>query len=115
MKLTISRSQAKCALGLGAVNFEICGKVELTPEEALLVKRYKMEDTEVARRRLRVLGNDFGDTVVTARMLFNGDIFRAKNLSELLAYEEVIVESCVSLKSCFEVARNLEGNRVIEF
>lgn len=115
MKLIITRKQAKGMLGMGSVTFEVQGHVQLTTEEAELVKHYGLEKEIVAHKPLRILGRETGQAIqVSVRNLVAGDVFKAKDLSEVIGHTENLVEACKNLKTYIEVARTFGGQEVID-
>lgn len=54
MKLQITKDQGKGLLG--GVRFQLDARVELTPEEAELVKRYKADEEALLQSEITVFG-----------------------------------------------------------
>jgi hypothetical protein len=52
MKLYIKRDQAKGLLG--GVKFELSGRVELSPSEAELVRKYKVEKELLLKKEIKI-------------------------------------------------------------
>lgn len=113
MKLILVRNQSKGMMG--NVAFEVRGQIQFTPEEAELVRHYKLENEVLAARPLRVLGRDTGQIVeVKVRTLVNGDTFKAKDLGEVIAHTENLASACEALKTYLDVARKFGGQEVVE-
>lgn len=114
MKLVLTRRQAKGMMG--GVSFEIVGKITLSQEEVDLVRHYKMENEELVRKPFIVFGVETNRVLsVTVRNLINGDSFKAKDLSEVIAHTDSLVTACEALKTYLEVARKFGGEEILEF
>ena len=114
MKLFLTKNQSKGLLG--GVKFEVTGEVELTDVERELIRRYNL-DTEVLLAK--PLNNLFGEPTdvtmdITIRDLLRGETYRCKDLSEVIAYSENLVEACDNLKTYLEVASNFGGQEIID-
>ena len=114
MKLYITKDQASGMMG--GVNFELRVKVELTPEEAQLVKKYKADKWILMEREstIPVLGRGV-KVSITIGSLISGQSFKGKELSEILSYEDNVKEACEGLKNALEVMRNFGGQEVFEY
>lgn len=115
MKLVIKRDQ-KAQTGLlgghKGMIFLLSCRVELTPEEQELVKKYKAEShplTFVTDRE----GNEVPkDTVIS---LMRGVTEEVKDITVLLNNEEVIKDACQGFKTLLDVMATFGGEEVIEF
>ena len=115
MKLAIQRGQAKGMMGMGAVSFEVRGQVQLTTEEAELVRHYKLDNEVLASKPLRILGADTGRVIqITVSTLISGTTHKAQSLGEVEGYAESLVSACKNLKSYLAVARTFGGQEVID-
>jgi len=117
MKLTLSRNQAKGMLGMGSVTFEVRGQAQLTPDEAELVRHYKLDSTVLFDKPATLFGQPVPNAEpvkVTVRNLVNGEAFKCKDLAEVITYSESLEEACRNLKGYLEVARGFGGEEVIE-
>ena len=109
MKLIIKRDQDKAFMG--GMKFLISFKVELTPEESELIKRYKAHKehlTYIERDGVEIPSLRIGD-------LINGVSYKTKDIITLLNNEEVIKEACRSFKNYLEVMASFGGEEIVEF
>lgn len=114
MNLVLIRRQAKGMMG--GVSFEIVGKITLSQEEANLVKHYKLANEELVRKPFIVFGVETGRVLsVSVKNLLNGDSFKAKDLSEVVAHTDSLLTACEALKTYLEVARKFGGEEILEF
>jgi hypothetical protein len=109
MKLLIKRDQAKALLG--GVKFELYCRVELTPEEQELIKKYKAHKEPLAYTQVK------GTEIPSLYMqdLIDGVSYKAKDIETLLNIEEVIKEACRSFKKYLQAMASFGGEEVIEF
>ena len=104
MKLIIKRDQDKGFLG--GMSFVLDARVQLTEEEADLVKKYKAhKEVLYMKGNLRYTIND----------LLNGVRDKCKDIAVLLNNEEVYKEACEHFKTLLEVMASFGGEEVIEF
>jgi hypothetical protein len=106
MKLIIKRDQAKSSLG--GVKFEVFYRVELTPEEAELIKKYKANNEP-----LLCLEN--GVVLLDIDHLVNGLSRKSEDLIGILSYEKRIKDACKSFKNYLELMATFGGEEIIEF
>ena len=114
MKLYITRDQAKGVLG--KVKFILKARVELTDEEAALLKKYKAKNEILLQKELNipflkkkyVLLLKIGSFIV-------GEEFKCKDIADILQYEENIKEACKTFKNYIEVMKSFGGEELIEF
>ncbi|MGB8657730.1 MAG: hypothetical protein WCE90_08100 [Candidatus Zixiibacteriota bacterium] len=114
MRLFIRKEQAKGLLG--GVKFELGARVELTNEEAELVKKYKAEKEVLLKKEVKIPFT--GRALVfdiTIGSLTAGQTFKCNDIAEILEYEKSIKESCEAFKNYIEVMRNFGGEEVIEY
>ena len=88
MKLKIKRNQATGFFG--GVKFELGARVELTEEEAQLVKKYKADGEVLLSEPVKhpLLKVTVSFEPITIASLISGKTFKAKNIMEVLEYEE---------------------------
>jgi hypothetical protein len=114
MRLVINRSQQAVKGMLGGnkgVQFTLAYRLELNPDEAELVRRYKLEDyplTWVTMQGTRVPDD-------TIARLMQGRSQTLSDVTTLLANEETIKSACDALPPLFEVVRTFGGDEVIEY
>jgi len=114
MKLFIKRDQAKGLLG--GVTFELSVRVELTPEEADLVRRYKADKEVLLQKEVKIPFT--GRTVnlgLTIGSLMSGQTFKCADIAEILEIEQNVKAACEAFKRYLEVMRNFGGQEVIEY
>jgi len=114
MKLFIKRDQAKALLG--GVKFELAARVELTNEEAELVKKYKAEKEILLKKEIKIpfTGRSIALNIMIGS-LTAGQTFTCNDIAEILEYEKDIKESCQAFKAYIEVMRGFGGQEVIEY
>ena len=114
MQLFITKDQAKGLLG--GVKFELSARVELTADEADLVKRYKADKEVLVQKEVKVpfTGRtlNFGLTVGS---LTSGQAFKCGDVGEILETEKNVKEACEAFKNYLEVMKHFGGQEVIEF
>ena len=54
------------------------------------------------------------DTVLTTQSLINGTEFDCKNVAELIAIENQVIEAGMNLKSYIETAKSFGGEKIID-
>jgi hypothetical protein len=114
MKLFITRDQAKGLLG--GVKFELLARVEITPAESELVKRYKASKEVLVQREVKIPFS--GRTLnigLTVGSLTAGQTFKCADISEILETERNVKEACEAFKNYLEVMKNFGGEEVVEF
>jgi hypothetical protein len=114
MKLFITRDQAKGLLG--GVKFELSARVELTPEEADLVKRYKADKEVLVQKEVNIPFT--GRTLnlgLTIGSLTSGQTFKCADIGEILETEKNVKEACEAFKNYLEVMKNFGGQEVVEY
>lgn len=104
MKLIIKRNQDTGLLG--GIKFVLEARVELTPEEEELVKKYKAQREVVYTK---------GGSPYTIDDLLNGVKDKCKDITLLLNAEEVYKEACKTFKIFLEVMASFGGEEAIEF
>jgi len=109
MKLIIKRDQDKAFIG--GMRFILHCRVELTPEESNLIKKYKAHKEPLTYRQregVDIPGLRIGDLV-------RGVTYRAKNIRILLNNEKVIKDACRSFKKYLVAMASFGGEEVIEY
>ena len=106
MKLIIRRDQDVGLLG--GISFVLTARVELTSEEEALIKKYK------AHRAVLFVGSN-GNREYTIEHLVTGVRDKCKDISVLLANEELYKEVAARFKIFLEVMQSFGGEEVIEF
>ena len=114
MKLYLKRDQAKGLLG--GVKFELHARTELTSEEQELVKKYKTHKEILLQKELKI---PFTGKSVTLNIniggLTDGQMFKCKDIADILEYEENVKEACEAFKNYIEVMKSFGGEEVIEY
>ena len=114
MKLFLTRDQAKGLLG--GVKFELSARVELTPDEADLVKRYKTDKEVLVQKEVKIPFTGkmlkFGLTIGS---LTSGENFKCGDIGEILETEKNVKEACEAFKNYLEVMKNFGGQEIIEY
>lgn len=114
MRLLIARNQAKGMLG--SIKFEMSAKVELTQEEAELVKKYKVEKEPLLKKEIKIpLTGRALVLNLTIGSLVNGQIFKCEDIGEILEYERNVKESCEAFKALIEVMKVFGGQEVVDY
>jgi hypothetical protein len=114
MKLFINKEQTKALLG--GINFELKVRVELTNNEAELVKKYQAEKETLLKKEIKIpLTGKSLILNLTIGSLILGQTFKCGDISEIIEYEKNVKESCEVFKTYLEVMKNFGGQEVIEF
>src|SRR5438046_1118028 len=115
MQLIIRRDQ-KAQTGLlgghKGITFVLNTRIELTPKEQELVKRYKAENHPLTTSTLpdgKVIPRD------TITSLMHGVSQELKDISILLKNEETIKDACMNFKRLLDVMATFGGEEVVEF
>lgn len=109
MKLLIRKNQAdKKGLfgGNKGVNFSLEYKVNLTPEEDELIKKYKVEN--------EVLMTSKDNKTTTILDLLRGESLVTQNIDVLLNNEQVAIDVCRKFKNYLDVLRSFGGDYILE-
>ena len=114
MQLLLTRDQSKKMLG--GISFELSAKVDLTDEEAGLVKKYKADKEVLMEKEIKIpltgrsiiLNLSIGSLVV-------GQSFKCNNIAEILEYEGNVKESCEAFKNYLEVMRHFGGREEFSY
>ena len=112
MQLHITRDQSKGFMG--GVKFELEAKVDLTQEEADLVKRYKADKAALMQKVVSVFGREISFDLKVGDLV-KGQSFRCADISDILATEENVKEACETFKDYLEVMRGFGGQETIEY
>lgn len=114
MKLYINRDQAKGLLG--GTKFELNARVELTNEEISLVNKYKADKEVLIQKQVKI---PFTDKVAVVNInisgLMSGQVFKCKDIADILEYEKNVKEACEMFKNYIDVMKNFGGQEVIDF
>lgn len=112
MILKIMRDQSKALLG--GVNFELKAQVELTSEEAELIRKYQAHKEVLLFREVNLLGNKF---VINIKIgdLVNGQTFKCKDIAQILETEQNVKEACKAMKNYIMVMKSFGGQDIYEF
>lgn len=133
MKLMVSRSQKTGGMISSTVIFGLDARVELTPEEAADVRKYKLGkeviyNSEAAKRHLDGVNAGLSQGGATGFMkglasaamaklslnitiddLLNGQHVQAKDMNEMVGAEAAIVEACQTLRTYLNIASTFDG------
>jgi hypothetical protein len=97
--------------GHKGVSFTLAYRLELTPEEAELVSRYKLSDYAVTWKSVQ--GSQVPDDTI-ANMIA-GRSQTISNVTTLLKNESVVKDACDNLPPLFEVVRTFGGDEVVDY
>lgn len=111
MKLRIRREQGKTMLG--GINFESTIKIEMSPEEVELIRRYKAHKETIWSREWIVLGQKL-EFKVTVGDLLDGRTFKSRNLLEHVELESALLDACRNLKVGANVMATIGQEQVYE-
>ena len=112
MKLHITRDQGKGMLG--GVKFQLEAKVELTQEEADLIKRYKEDKAALMQREVSLFGRSISFDLKIDDLV-KGQSFKGADIGDILATEANVKEACETFKLYIEVMRGFGGQETIEY
>lgn len=114
MKLYITRDQAKGFLG--GVKFELRAKVELTKEEAELIKKYKADKEVLLKKEIKIpfTGRAI-EFDIKIENLVNGQTFKCSDVVDILETEKNVKEAAQNFKTYLEIMKNFGGEEVIEY
>ena len=114
MKLRINRNQASGMFG--GVKFELKAQVQLTPDEAALVSKYKVEKEVLLKKEIKIPFT--GKAIVldiTIGSLIAGQAFKCNDVAEIIEYENSIKQSCGSFSNYLSIMESFGGEEVIEY
>lgn len=108
MQLEIVKDQSKKMLG--GISFELSAKVNLSDEEAALVKKYKADKEILLQKEIKIplTGRSIALNI-TIGSLSNGQSFKCNDIGEILEYEKNVKQSCDSFKNYIEVMKDFGG------
>jgi len=114
MKLFITRGQAKGLLG--GTKFELNAKVELTNDEAGLVKKYKADKEVLLKKQVKIpfTGRAL-ELDIKIENLVAGQTFKCADIGDILETEKNVREAAENFKNYIEVMKNFGGQEVIEY
>lgn len=114
VKLIISRSQADVKGFLGGhkgVSFTLAYRLELTPDEMELVRRYQLESyplTWTDQQGIRTPDDTVGALLAGRSQTLN-------DVTTLVRNEEIVKDACDSLPVLFDVVRSFGGDEVVQY
>lgn len=114
MKLVIRRSQADVKGILGGhkgVNFTLGYRLDFTPEETELVRRYNLESYPLTWTSLQ--GTRVPDD--TIGRLVQGRSQTLTDVTTLVQNEEIVKNACDQLPTLLDVVRSFGGEEVVEY
>jgi len=114
MKLILNKDQSKGFFG--GVKFELNARVQLTDAEGALVKKYKADNEVLFNKPSQTfLGETITVEPVKINSLTSGLTLKAKNIAEILKYEEAIKEACEAFKAYLHIMENFGGKEEYEY
>ena len=114
MKLYINRDQAKKLLG--GVKFQLSARVELNPDEAALVKKYKADKEHLLTKEVKIpLTGRSINLSITIGTLMLGQVFKCNDIAEILESEKNVKDACEAFKNYLEVMKHFGGDEIIEY
>ena len=137
MKLLLGRSQRSTGLMKGKIMFSLDARVDLTAEEAALIKKYGLGkeviyNSERSKRFIESGQNALAmsgagallksgvnlalaklSLNITVDSLMKGHHIECKDLDELLAAEEALMEACRNVKVYLDTAVTFDGREVV--
>lgn len=115
MKLILIKDQSKGMMG--KVSFEVKAEIQLSDEEANLIKHYKLENEILFQKKMVSIWGQPTDHLIDVRVknLHSGEIYKCKSLDEVISYSDSLKSACETLKSYLEIAKSFGGKEVIEF
>ena len=130
MQLRLNKSQRESGVMSKKVMFSLAAKVDLSAEEADLVKRYKM-GREVIYNKDRInqrseipstiggLARDISAMTLNINLtvdnLVSGRTIECKDITEIMEAEASVISACQGLKNLLEACAGFEGEEVIDF
>jgi hypothetical protein len=112
MKLHITRDQGKGMMG--GVRFQLEAKVDLTPQEAELVKRYRADKEALLQTEMTIFGKKL-EFDLKIEDLVKGRNFQCKDIGDILATEENVKQACSTFKNYIEVMKGFGGRETFEY
>lgn len=131
MRLRLRRSQRTSGMISSKVVFSLQMQVDLTPDEAEFVKRYKMgkevlfskeriagtgvtPEAETLRGLARNLAAMATILTITINDLVQGRMIECKDILEMLDIEEQIRTACTTFNNILLAAAQFDGDEIIE-
>lgn len=114
MKLIIKRDQKQEEGSFGGgkdMKFLLSCRIELTPEEQSLIKKYKVEQKMLAA--ISIDPKQSG--LLFINDLIIGKTYECKNVITLLDVEDKIKKACENFKALLAVMDSFGGEEVIEY
>lgn len=113
-KLYIKKDQSQGVFG--GIKFDLTARVELTSEEAGLVKKYKADKETLLKKEVRIPLTGKSLVIdVTIGSLVTGQIFKCNDIAEILEYEKSVKEFCEGFKNYLEVMKGFGGEETVEY
>ena len=114
MKLMITRDQAKGMFG--GVKFQMDAKVELTSDEAAVIKKYKADKEVLISKEVKIpFTGKAINLAITIDSLVAGQTFKCSDIAEILESEKSVKEACESFKNYIVVMNNFGGQETIQY
>lgn len=129
MRIRFRRSQRMSGLMSKSAVFSLEARVDITDEEVDHIRKYKMGQ-EIVYKKERVSASNGNDdtwtglarnfasyaTALTIRIddLIKGTKIECKDIMEMMAVENQVVEACQTFKSILQSAAYFEGEEVVE-
>ncbi|MBI5450163.1 MAG: hypothetical protein HY940_02285 [Gammaproteobacteria bacterium] len=126
MKLLLRRNQKSGMMGMGKISFILEVRAELTDDEKANVKKYKLGETMLYERE-KIVDPGSGLLGIASRMAFRmmnisvsvndleeGKKIECKDVVEMLAVEEQIMEAAKTFKAVLTAAASFGGEQIIE-
>lgn len=125
MKLLLRRDQKAGMMGMGKITFTLDVRAELTGDEKMYTKKYKLGDTALYEKAqvsggsgLLGVASRFAlhmvNLTITVNDLENGKRIDCKDIVEMLAVEDQIKEAARTFKSILLAASSFGGEEVVE-
>ena len=112
MQLSITRDQDKGLLG--GVKFELKARVQLTNEEAELVKKYRVDRESLLIKEAKIFGRAF-EIKITIGDLTGGQTFKCNDIAEIIETENNVKEACENFKNYIMAMKQFGGEEAIEY
>lgn len=126
MKLLLRRDQKSGMMGMGKISFILEVRADLTEEEKSSIKKYKLGDTMLYERE-KIIDKGSGLLGLASRVAFKmmnitvsvddlekGKKVECKDIVEMLAVQEQIMEAAKTFKAVLTAAAQFGGEEVVE-
>jgi len=111
MQLRILRRESKGMLG--GLSFEYSIKIMPNQQELELIQKYKMDREVIYQMERQLLGQKW-EVTFTVGDFIRGKNVKNKNLAELIALENAVVEGCEVMKILLNAMSKIDIEEVIE-